>query len=101
MRIRARMYVVPATGGAPRRLTSSIVSEIDPSWSPDGRRLVFCTEREIAPGPSRDVIAFVDIATGHATTIAGSDGMMSPRWSPDGRWIVAMSSDRLTFEMFE
>jgi Tol biopolymer transport system component len=88
-----RMYVVSATGGAPRRLTSSAVAENDPSWSPDGRRLVFGTEREIAPGTSRDVLAILDLATGHTTTVPGSDGLHAPRWSPDGRWIVAMSYD--------
>ena len=34
-----RIYLVPATGGTPRRATSSTVAEWDPSWSPDGQSI--------------------------------------------------------------
>src|SRR5262249_45827465 len=36
-----RLYVVAASGGAPRRATTSTDPEADPSWAPDGRRLAF------------------------------------------------------------
>ncbi len=98
---RFRMYVVSASGGPPRRLTSSGTTEADPSWSADGRRLVFATERESEAHTSLDVIAVLDLATGGVTTIPGSDGLHSPRWSPDGRWILALSYDSRVFALFD
>ncbi|HVG25396.1 MAG TPA: prolyl oligopeptidase family serine peptidase, partial [Thermoanaerobaculia bacterium] len=35
------LYVVPAAGGAPQRLTSDDAREIKPRWSPDGSQLLF------------------------------------------------------------
>jgi TolB protein len=86
------IYVVPAAGGRPVRLTNNRESEedklaYDPSWSPDGKRLVFtevrchsCTS-EIHVMPARPVGGTrwlgVPIAYG-----------FHPRWSPNGKLIV-------------
>ena len=35
------IYVVPSTGGAPRRLTSDLSSDASPSWSGDGEWIYF------------------------------------------------------------
>ena len=36
-----KVYVIEADGSAPTRLTSNNVADFDPSWSPDGSRIVF------------------------------------------------------------
>ena len=38
------IYVMDDDGGNPRRLTNSPEEEFDPSWSPDGKRIVFWSE---------------------------------------------------------
>ena len=38
------IYVMDDDGGNPRRLTNSPEDEWDPSWSPDGKRIVFSSE---------------------------------------------------------
>ena len=40
------VWIVPLTGGAPRRLTTNKASDGSPAWSPDGRRLAFTSKRE-------------------------------------------------------
>ncbi|HSD27370.1 MAG TPA: S9 family peptidase, partial [Vicinamibacteria bacterium] len=40
------LWVVPASGGEPRRLTSSPASDSRPRWSPEGRQLGFLSTRE-------------------------------------------------------
>src|SRR5262249_29394796 len=37
----SRIYLLPAAGGVPRLATKGPAPEADPSWSPDGRALVF------------------------------------------------------------
>jgi Tol biopolymer transport system component len=89
-----RIYVVPAAGGATRRVTDGDTPELDPSWSPDGRKLAFGSGPSFVPASSpAAVIRILDLGTGKSTPLAGSKGLYSPRWSPDGRLIAAVSFD--------
>jgi dipeptidyl aminopeptidase/acylaminoacyl peptidase len=40
------IWVVPAAGGTPRRVTDDPKSDTRPRWSPDGRRLAFVSTRD-------------------------------------------------------
>ena len=97
-----KVYLVPATGGTPRRVTAGALGEADPSWSPDGKRVAF------ASGPGFDtsdspnaVIRLLALDTGKVTVVPGSTGLFSPRWSPDGRYIAALSFDSLRLAIFD
>ena len=84
----ARVYVVPAAGGAPRRATAGTVSEFDPTWSPDGHHLAFGSAAgEFGGTGSTNAIQVLDLTSGQLSTLPGSEGLYSPRWSPDGRYI--------------
>ncbi len=97
-----RIYLLPAAGGVPRLATKGTAPEADPSWSPDGRTLVFGgTSGVTDQGPTPPVIQRLDVATGRLTPIPGSQGLFSPRWSPDGRWIVALSRDSGRLVIFD
>jgi Tol biopolymer transport system component len=41
----AHIYVIPADGGAPRRLTSGSGENVVPSWSRDGKFVFFASNR--------------------------------------------------------
>jgi hypothetical protein len=59
---------------------------VEPSWSPDGRRLAF-----VAPGVDGSADVFVSDANGtHAGPITNTGDVdeSSPDWSPDGRQLV-------------
>jgi Tol biopolymer transport system component len=94
--------VVPAAGGSPRRATSSVLPESDPSWAPDGRRLAFGSGPgfETSDSPNA-VIRILALDTGQVTVVPGSQGLFSPRWSPDGRFIAALSFDSLRLMVFD
>jgi hypothetical protein len=82
------IYVVPATGGAPRRVTEKTPSYFH-GWSPDGKTLAYCAQRD----GNFDVysIPVEGGAERRLTEHAGYDD--GPDYSPDGRWIY-FNSDR-------
>jgi Tol biopolymer transport system component len=84
------LYAIRPDGSDPVRLTDDEATQHEPSWSPDGSRIVFATgESDL----SQDV--YVMNADGsdvrRLTDWEGLD--FAPVWSPDGRWI-AFASDR-------
>lgn len=82
------MYVLPAEGGEPRRITENVPSYFH-GWSPDGKRLAYCAKR----GDNFDLydIAFEGGTERRLTAHAGYDD--GPDYSSDGRWIY-FNSDR-------
>jgi dipeptidyl aminopeptidase/acylaminoacyl peptidase len=90
------VFVVPATGGAARQVTSGDWDHSAPVWMPDGRSIVVTSNRvEGAELMWRESeIYSVDIATGatrELTRRVGPDG--SPTVSPDGRYIAYTGYD--------
>jgi dipeptidyl aminopeptidase/acylaminoacyl peptidase len=91
------LFVVPATGGTPRQLTSGNFNHGAPQWTPDGREIVFSSLR--VPDwehewRESDIYA-LDVVSGairQLTTRPGPDG--NPVVSPDGRWIAYTGYDK-------
>jgi Tol biopolymer transport system component/predicted Ser/Thr protein kinase len=52
----ARIYLVPATGGAPRKLETDLPWAMSPVWSPDGKRLLFLGNTD----PTGSIMATAD-----------------------------------------
>ena len=80
--------------GRIQALTGDGHSDIQPAWSPDGKTIVFSTDRgpatstdSLAFGPQR--IGFLDVNTGVISTIALSEkaNHLNPQYSPDGQSI--------------
>jgi DNA-binding winged helix-turn-helix (wHTH) protein/Tol biopolymer transport system component len=96
------IYSVPADGsGKPRRLLQQDrEAETDPSWSPDGRKIVFSTSPNVGASSKSD-LRILDIATGNVAVLPASDGLLVPRWSPDGLSIAAMTLDAMAMKIFD
>ncbi|HEX2195880.1 MAG TPA: hypothetical protein VHJ76_03050 [Actinomycetota bacterium] len=86
------LFVMRADGSRVRRLTYNGVDDFDPSWSPDGRRIVF--ERERGENGYEDLY-IVNVRGGRARPWVVSHGIDEgdPAWSPDGRWIAFRGND--------
>ncbi len=83
-------WVLETTRGTASRLTFSPKQDFFPVWSPDGRRIVFTSDRD---GP-RDLFVKDASGTGDAVSLWHDDMSKYPSsWSPDGKFILAQRSD--------
>jgi Tol biopolymer transport system component len=73
-----------------RRLTSDVSVERNPKFSPDGRKIVFVSDRS-----SVNSLYILDIASGEELGPVGSSGADYPDWSPDGERIAFILDDLL------
>ena len=75
------VFVAPALGGAAFRL---VEDGYYPSWSPDGQRIAFMSNRE-----GQVNLWTISAAGGTPTRLTRNNGIdYQPAWSPDGRWIA-------------
>jgi Tol biopolymer transport system component/DNA-binding winged helix-turn-helix (wHTH) protein len=89
-----RIYLVPLGGGPLRAVTPEDQNATDPTWSPDGRSLLFGGIPDVwAESSQPKHVSILNLETGQTANLPGSDGLFSPRWSPDGHYIVAMTRD--------
>jgi acylaminoacyl-peptidase len=89
------LWVVDATTGETSRLTDGSVSDTQPAWSPDGRRIAFVSERHRDHDLAfRPAIHVVDVGSRdvHAVTGGPRSIFALPAWLPDGKTIAALGS---------
>lgn len=82
------LWLVPAAGGAARRITDDLMDIAQPDWSPDGRTLVFQSYRD----GNFNLWTIGRDGAGLRQLTEGPFDHREPRFSPDGRTVV-FSSD--------
>lgn len=82
---RSAIWLVPATGSAPARRLTDGDRDSAPTWTPDGRGLVYCSTR-----PDGHELRLLHLADGHSTSLA-------ERNEPFESVTVAPNGSRLAF----
>jgi imidazolonepropionase-like amidohydrolase/Tol biopolymer transport system component len=86
------LYTLAITGGEATRITSGQAYDMQPAFSPDGKKLVFISDRN---GSENVWIANADGTKPRAVTTTERDSYMSPVWAPDGEYVIAAKGAQL------
>lgn len=96
-----RIYTVDAFGGEPHiEKPDDTLDQGVPSWSNDGKSLVF-GERRGSRSDENMSIRVLDLNSGTEKALPESEGKWTPRWSPDGRYIVALGTDFRSLSLYD
>lgn len=90
------VYIVPVTGGEPKRLTWYPSSAVVRGWTVDGSKVLYASDRETAPVPHNRLWT--------VPVTGGPSALLSKQWghngsfSPDGKKIIVDKMDRWDVE---
>jgi TolB protein len=84
------IYAVDVRSGKEERLTDHDADDMDPDWSPDGKKIVFSSRRD-----GKDNLYLLELADKKVTRLTEHGGRnILADWSPDGKKL-AFTSNRL------
>ena len=86
------LYTMPMAGGTATPLTRGMAFDGQPRWSPDGKRIVFVSDRD---GGWNLWTISADKRDTAQVTRGKTNNYFSPEWTPDGKYIVATRGTKL------
>src|SRR5881396_3862048 len=92
------LYTMPIAGGAATRITSGPGFDSQPRWSPDGKRIVFLSDRS---GAENIWLCDPDGSHSKALTKGTNNLHASPEWTPDGNYIVVSRTSGVLGSVYE
>lgn len=83
------LYTLPITGGTATRLSHGMAYDAQPRFSPDGKKIVFVSDRS---GGENVWLMNADGSDTTALTTGNVNMYVSPTFSPDGEYVVTSKS---------
>ncbi len=91
------LYTLPIGGGSATRLTSGSGFDAQPRFSPDGKTIVFVSDRS---GGENLWLVDADGRNVRPLTRGNAQMFASPEWAPDGQYVVASRSQGGNFDLW-
>lgn len=88
-----KLWLIPADGGKPKPLTTGTGEDESPTYSPDGKQIVFISNRNLSEERHLWTIASTGGTPHRLTHLSGVES--APQWSPDGTQIYFHRGDAL------
>lgn len=92
------LYTLPISGGTATRITSGPAFDSQPRWSPDGKRIVFLSDRS---GAENIWLCDANGTNPKALTKGTNNLYASPEWTPEGNYIVASRTSGVLGSVYE
>lgn len=86
------LYLMPITGGNAERITNGLAFDSHPKFSPDGKSLLFVSDR--SGGYNVWIMDLSDKENPTQLTKGNTDNIQSAEWTPDGNYIIAARGKR-------
>lgn len=85
------IYTLPIAGGEAKRIIGGMAFESQPKFSPDGKSIVFLSDRS---GAENVWVSKTDGTDAKAITKDKKSMWVSPNWTSDGNYIIVSKSDQ-------
>lgn len=91
------LWMVDTKGGKPYQFTSGRGKDKNPSWSPDGKHILFTSTPPAKEDEKKTQVYVIPVDGGEARQLTDlEEGVESPEWGPKGKQILFVSGVKRT-----
>ena len=92
------IFSMDTNGTNQTNLTNNTADDVDPAWSPDGRKIAFASSRD--DGATLEIYVMDGKGANPIRLTNNTDDDFTPAWSPDGSKIVFTSMRDMNLEIY-
>jgi dipeptidyl aminopeptidase/acylaminoacyl peptidase len=97
------LYVVPASGGEPKQLTTNLGPDNVPVWSPDGQWIAYSSSDRVNSSADQMDLKVIAVSGGQPRNLTADldYSIGNIEWSKDGKSIYFIATEGLTSKLYK